>query len=767
MTDTKLTINPDYVVGQLARALATAEGHADSDVRERAEEKVRKWQQVFEGMIEGSLRFGSRTPVAAAPAWVTLEVAHGGFATGSFMAGGELEPHEIALHARLEASDAPGRTALNLFYLTDKGREELLETIRTGRFRISVPEEGALPTVAWLIARGAPDDAWRVLEAVAPFFDRLRFFPAPHARPIVAGATVRLQSIGETAKALRATKQQPHVLAMNEALAVWAPLYDRAVALFLETVEDGWPCRTYPAGWADRAKTLLDDYARARVSHWLCGKPERKKENFARLRGYLAIAASDASRLTGRDVGMIRKILVSFTARHGAPGSARHGALHARQAEVAAIPTHGALRAVVVERLAGLPPDDGIPAIDMVGGVVTAEEAAHFGVPSGSAMPDSVARKLQRSLEGPVEDLVAQGVIPSAEVLGVVLPQLTSRVRAAGLSDPDLRRLYSAVYGAFRRRRSLPLLDLAHQVRLEELPWIAAMSRFRQPSTSDREAAYETLRELTLLAVASFPHTILPNKLVRELKSLAKSAEVDLPLVEELAADIFMGEFSEKFLRAAHLAAKLLEGTLYERYYGISYDEVLRIDDVRKANRGAPSSPGFAALCRRLAGTDATTNWSVAKNGKVIEQEQIVTTHNLAPLFVRLDLARTIPTELPELATRCFRWICGAQQTNYATMPAHARLVMMKNAAYAWRQMLFFLSMAPQATSEFVRWAEEHLATQSAPFQARFAPAMRGLRFVADGGVFDAGGTTPNGGRRFLGWTTERHWMFGPAESDA
>ena len=162
-----------------------------------------------------------------------------------------------------------------------------------------MPEEGALPTVAWLLEHGASDDAQRLLEVIAPLFDQLRFFPVPNPRPTVAGAAVRLQPIGKTVDGLRAAEQQPRVLAMNEALGVWAPLYDRAVALFLETVEGpvptlrttgegelvrrpdgqpyvdgGWPCRVYPPAWAMRAKNLLEDYARARTSHFRCGKPE-------------------------------------------------------------------------------------------------------------------------------------------------------------------------------------------------------------------------------------------------------------------------------------------------------------------------------------------------------------------------------------------------------------------------------------------------------------------------------------------------------------
>ncbi|MDB4942184.1 MAG: hypothetical protein JWP97_1718 [Labilithrix sp.] len=790
MTDRKLTVNPAYVVGQFTRALASAERHPDAAVRGRASERARQWRQVIDGMISGSLGLGSRTPVEATPAWATLEVAHGGFATGSLLAGGALKDHETVLLERLDTSGVGrGRTALNLYYLGDAGREELTAALESGCYRINVPEEGALPTVAWLVAHGAPDLAQELLDTITPFFDRLRFYPVPNERALVTGTTVRLQPIGKTADALRATRQQPRVMVMNEALTIWAPLYDRAVALLLETVEGpapslrtndagqlvrrpdgqpyvdgGWPCRTYPAGWSHKAQTLLEDYRRERAAHSLSTKPEGTKENFARLRAYIERAVVDPSELTGRDVGMIRKILAAFATRRGAPGSAKLANLRAKQVDVGSRPTHGALRRVVLDRLAAFSPEDGVPSLDVVGAPVTEAESSRLHLGVGQRMPSSVMRKLQRSLEAPVEELVQRGVIPSSESLGLVLPQMTSRIRAAGIADPALRRLYAAVYAAFRRRRSLLLLNLEHQVELEELPWIRAMSPFRERETSARETALETLRQLSLLAVTSFPQTILPNKLLQELRALATSSDLSLPLVEELAADIFMGEFSEKFLRAARASARLLEGSLYERYYGVSFAEVLAIDDVQKAEYGAASSPSFAALCRRLARAHKPTRWSVARNGTIIEQQQILTTHNLATLVAGAGLEDRLRGDVPDLARRCFVWVCRQQQLKRRDW--RAQLQMLKNTAYAWRQMLFFLSIGDSSVEELVRWAEEHFERQPAPFRARFGPATRGLRFIAGGGRFDDAGVAPDGGRRFLGWTTESHWALGPDENE-
>lgn len=46
-------------------------------------------------------------------------------------------------------------------------------------------------------------------------------------------------------------------------------------------------------------------------------------------------------------------------------------------------------------------------------------------------------------------------------------------------------------------------------------------------------------------------------------------AGVDVPLVKELAADIFTGEFSPPFFAATRLAVDLLAGSVYGRYYDL------------------------------------------------------------------------------------------------------------------------------------------------------------------------------------------------------
>ncbi|WP_235079286.1 hypothetical protein [Amycolatopsis orientalis] len=90
----------------------------------------------------------------------------------------------------------------------------------------------------------------------------------------------------------------------------------------------------------------------------------------------------------------------------------------------------------------------------------------------------------------------------------------------------------------------------------------------------------------------------------------------------------------------------------------------------------------------------------------------------------------------------------------------HAALQAVKNAAYAWRQAVFFLSFCDLGTQrETVRQLAEQVAR--AGLAERFAPAVAGLAYVVEGGRFTAEGRVDGGaGRRFLGWTTGTHWCL-------
>ncbi|MER6472854.1 hypothetical protein [Streptomyces collinus] len=750
--------NPGYAAGQLAAAFRTAVAHPDPQTRRRGAERGRRWRAVLDGMANGLLTIGSRTPVAGLPAWVTPEVVRGGFATGEPSAGGPLLDHEIATARRVGVPE--NRRALFAHFLTEDGLAHLHGLLDSGHYEVTVPEEAALLTVAWLVRAGESDAALDLVEELAPFADRLRFGPRPADRPAPSPGAVHRSTVAEAHAALAARRPSTAVETQREALAVWQPFGDELLAHWLEVTDPQGRVRLPgPADlWHERSGALLHRYRDLARRHTYCTKHLRPKENLAILRGALEETVATGE-LAPRRLGLLRHAVSAMVRKRGLPGSAEHTALRRRQAAHAALPSHHALAGVVLGRLSGLPRDGGIDEPEPLLAPVSEREAGETGVPAGAVVPAAVRRPVEAALSAPVGTLVERGVVPSAEVLAELVPQVVAATTAEAHRDPALRSLAAAHYRAFRNRRSLLLLNLQRQVRIEELPWVRAVGAGRSGSGAE-EAAAEALRELGGLAVRAFPGTILPNPLVRELAVLARQAELGAPLVEELAADIFMGTFTPKFLTAARVAAELLGGgSLYERYYAIDYAAVRNLAVIEAAESSlrperARTSAGFAALCRQRAaqhapGTGRSGSW-VAENGTVIEQAQILTTHNLATLAhrVRIDPG----TGWDDLALRGFGTVCrltGRVHRNPRPLGT------IKDVAYAWRQIMFHLSLcSPDQQRRALERVAHACAQQPWHIAGRLAPALAGLRQVLSGGQADDGT-----GRRLLGWSTGGHWL--------
>lgn len=766
MSDPIRAASPEYVTGQLVRALAAAVSAGTEADRERALRKLRRWADVVSGMAGGTLTVGSRTPVADTPAWVTLEVAHGGFATGRYLAEVPLSEDETARVSSLP-SDVPGsngRERLNLWYLGDAGQAELLDAVRAGRFRVEVPEDAALPVVALLLDEGFPEQALDLVAELRPLMHRLRLTPRfePVARP--SDSAVRVASVRDVAASLRAVRVPAQIATMRAALTVWDPLYDRLVALWCSTVDGelprleengsvrgGWPCRTWPADWAAAREQWLADFADVCRTVAPTGRQTNPKNNFARLRRALELCAHGSDALTAREVGWIRRAIANTVSRRGAPQTAQRGAWHAAQVVAVTAPTNAALAGVLARRLDPFPADGGLPSLDVATAPVSEAEMT-AEIPRGTTMPGGLVHKAARALEAPADELVRLGVITSGETLAAVLPQLTSRLLSAAIDDPAVAALHEQTYTAFRRRRGLLLLNLEHQVRFTELPWVQALAAFRSPRPDNVTAARRALRQVTVLALTAFPHALLPNPLVTEIRALAKQAELDLPLVEEVAADIFTGTFTAKWRDAAAVASRLLAGTLYAHYYDLPADWS---EPQRPLLRwGKRTAEDFTALCRQRAGT---AGGSVAANGMLLEQSQILTTHNLAVLADALDLTDELRERAPELAWRALSWILRRQAQRADHL--HAALIQVKNSAYAWRQALFLLSFCEPTVqmSLAVRLSAELR-------NSRLAPAAEGLLQVLEGERFTPAGTMRRGqGRRFFGWARGAHPFLGHA----
>ena len=119
-------------------------------------------------------------------------------------------------------------------FLTDAGLHELQGRLRSGCFDVGVPEEGALLAVAWLVEQGYAAEANGLLDELVPYFSKLRFYPIPLEQPRRSGSRVHLQDVGSTISDLQKIRPNKRILAQKEAVNIWAPYYDRVVALFLE-----------------------------------------------------------------------------------------------------------------------------------------------------------------------------------------------------------------------------------------------------------------------------------------------------------------------------------------------------------------------------------------------------------------------------------------------------------------------------------------------------------------------------------------------------
>lgn len=765
-----------YALAQFADALQSA--------GKSAAKRVEQWTRVLTGMADGSIEVGSRTPVAATPSWVTLEVAHGGFATGGFAAGGALQAHERALLARLGIEgEADARAKLNAYFLSDTGRDELRAMLRDGKFRIDVPEASALLLVTWMMDHGRVESAEKLVETLLPWFTQLRFYPVPHSIPLTEREGTYLRNASTIASLLTTRSANISVMKEREALGVYTPLYDRAVALLLETVRGetpnfaraengalarqpngqpvisgGWPCAQYPTDFEPRAKAILADFDTAAEHHLLGKKPHDPKENLAQLRRFLQVLVKDRSQLTGRDVGTIRKILAGFVSKHGLPQSAQHQRTRENQAHQLALPIHADLAHALGASLQQRTPDEGISDDDRTSLIVE-------HLPSEmKALPRSIDQKLYQCLHAPLDVLLENDVISSAEVLAKCLTNDSANIRARPIKDDQLRRVFAATYLAFRSRRSLLLLNYASQVRFEELPWIAAIDDLTADDPSGYKAAEQLLARTAVLAIRHFPGTIFPNKFVRELYALGTSANRELPWVYEIASDIFMGNFGASFLANAKLAAKPLQGTLYERYYGVSFEQVLRMPMPPKTENSPAISAEFSKYVQSLVPAskpDAKTSFVVA-NALQIEQSQLLTTHNLATVIEALSLNDTLREYYSLLAAGCLETVI-AKLKRLPKGNWRIEMQRAKVAAYAWRQMLVFLSLCTDdEVRTFMRMLDTRVAAQPQEFQRRFAPATKGLALVVAGDRFGPDGTHPSGARRFLGWNAGRHWILPP-----
>lgn len=118
------------------------------------------------------------------------------------------------------------------------------------------------------------------------------------------------------------------------------------------------------------------------------------------------------------------------------------------------------------------------------------------------------------------------------------------------------------------------------------------------------------------------------------------------------------------------------------------------------------------------------------------------------------------PEDLIQLATTCLRHVVRRMSIQTPFWRFEMRNI--KNCAYAWRQMVFYVALVPSPDQQvFAASARRILVESREGVAIRLEPAVVGLEQAAAGNSPQVGG-----GRRVLGWSSgQRHWLARPREA--
>ena len=628
---------------------------------------------------------GSAQPTAA-PKWATMEVAHGGFVTG-----------------RPLAALAPGDEA-NEAWVTRQGQQRLATLLHTGAYTIRFPENGALLVRQQLLADGRIAEANDLLDTIRPFFEVLRFYPYEDAYPQAARSPAHvavlkteavLESLRATVERRRTSWHTKMLEKMRESVAVYKPLEDRFVALCLRC-----DCGANALAASEDSLFMSDCTALVAETRTALAATDAKLKSL-RLMQRAWERFLTTQRVSGGDAKEMRAIAASRLRKR----TDKKVALQVAQMEAFRRKDGDAARHAALSRLEALPPHI------LSGGALdegTAEELLS-GLPEGA----SVRRRLAACCARPLHEHVASGAVASPDVLSYALQQLCADCQMAGGDSAEVGQLWAKLYTSFRARRSVLLLNFERQVTWEEVPWMAcAKSLLGDNAAAAREAAKAALSEVLRVVFTTWPERIVPNMVLKEFKALIAEAGLaaEAPLTEELAVDLFMGGFSPKWLAAARGSARMLQGTTYEAYYrcGGAFSSFLKqceenIAEGRKGWWGADpgtaeseAMKGFNAEAAEfwVEGQQAVGN---ARSGGVIEGAMILTTHNLAAF---VDCCPGLYQHVYAISEVCLAKVLK----QFKACVAHTEFEFsfwrsryeIKDFAYGFRQLVFFLSLLPR-----------------------------------------------------------------------
>ena len=99
------------------------------------------------------------------------------------------------------------------------GQRDLRQVLASGRYRVEVPEDAALPGTAWLLDHGEYEAALDLVSELRPWMARLRFTPRLAPEPGPSAVVVQVRPPGRSRRRCERREPRPQIAVMAETLA--------------------------------------------------------------------------------------------------------------------------------------------------------------------------------------------------------------------------------------------------------------------------------------------------------------------------------------------------------------------------------------------------------------------------------------------------------------------------------------------------------------------------------------------------------------------
>ena len=260
----------------------------------------------------------------------------------------------------------------------------------------------------------------------------------------------------------------------------------------------------------------------------------------------------------------------------------------------------------VIRRLkASGPSPVGVPAAVMATILGDLEKSPFYKGDVETILKRAILKPIQERATSP--ELLAELCMPLMTMVAVGVPRH---------GEPQfLRTILQRMMQAFMTRRSIMLLNTEGQVRASDVPFIAVLQRVLKVDEHSKESRLDGLKWLMTTYLDTFPHCMMPNEILR----LVRECNHDIPVLEDIASDIFQGHLVPKFGVVCKLAANLLgPDSVYGQYYGDNLSQLWKRRAITSADLVKWAGWGLEDVY-----PDTT------KNGMTLERVRVATCHNM------------------------------------------------------------------------------------------------------------------------------------------